>query len=403
MDKFPGKHIIWLILGGLVFVASCDNHSVSEEQAQSFLKYYPLGAEPNTGTIVVQTTDGYAILCNFENETGPKNINLVFTDEFGRPKTGSPVTIESDYRDHGYSMIELGNGFLISGSSGNASGTGGKQGYLANVSHNGSVLWEHRYDWYYELEFRDVSEASDGQLIMTGYAKDSPDVAEDRDVIIFKTNTEGDSTWIRRSNYREDDIGEKIIEDQNQNRLLILSTARNVDNIRQSYIRIINTNKDGRGPTSEPSDQNYLVGKDIAVNTDGEIYVLGNFEDPSSRVSQIYLAEITLTGLGNETVDFVRSAIIPYNESLHASSFATINGGLAIGGRIEQNDDILFLEVDNAFQVIGTPKVFGAKFYQGSEDIIYTDDGGFALTGSVDLGGERTSMLLKIDSERELK
>ena len=61
--------------------------------------------------------------------------------------------------------------------------------------------------------------------------------------------------------------------------------------------------------------------------------------------------------------------------------------------------------MDNEFQFQDLKlKTYGSKGHQASQNIIYTDDvGGFALTGSVDLAGGRTSMLLKIDSDGELR
>ncbi|MCK4854817.1 MAG: hypothetical protein KAT31_11155, partial [Bacteroidales bacterium] len=62
-----------------------------------------------------------------------------------------------------------------------------------------------------------------------------------------------------------------------------------------------------------------------------------------------------------------------------------------------------FLKVDNEFED-KMLKTYGSKGYQASQNIIYTVDvGGFALTGSVDLADGRTSMLLKIDSDGELR
>jgi hypothetical protein len=133
------------------------------------------------------------------------------------------------------------------------------------------------------------------------------------------------------------------------------------------------------------------------------MYILGNVQDPVSAKSSIFLAELELTfnGLITEIKD---SATLSYPESLHAESFAPVEqSSLAIGGwQIKPNDiDILLLQVDNDFQF--EMHTYGTKGSQVSQNIIYTGDGGFALTGSVDLAGGTISMLLKVGSDGELK
>ncbi len=56
-----------MVIGGMIcFISACNNDSVSEKQGESFLKYYAVGIEDNTGSEVIQTSDGYAIMGNFD-------------------------------------------------------------------------------------------------------------------------------------------------------------------------------------------------------------------------------------------------------------------------------------------------------------------------------------------------
>ncbi|MBA7535316.1 hypothetical protein ES705_27569 [subsurface metagenome] len=383
----------------ICFISACNNDSVSDKQAESFLKYYAVGID-NTGTEVIQTSDGYAIMGNFENGSGQKDIFIIFTDEFGRQKTGDPIIIGTDDDDHGYSMIRLGDGYLISGTSFNETQ---KWGYLVNISSDGRVLWEQNYSGYQELEFRDAYEANDGNLIMTGYSIRNP--GDDMEAIIAKTSTTGELKWLRTNNFSgRNDVGEAIIE--HQKRYHVLTTSTNVSDINLSRIRMLNTDTKGRAPTNYEIKIDYLSGKDITkITPEGNMYILGNNEDPASRVSSIFLGELELISEGQITT-LKNSASIPYTESLHAESFAPVEqkNELAIGGwQVKPNDnDILFLSVDIGFQDFML-KTYGSKGYQASQNIIYTGDGGFALTGSVDLADGRISMLLKIDSDGELR
>ena len=400
MNRNIGRHIAWFVIGGMIcFISACNNDSVSEEQAESFLKYYAAGTDNNTGTEVIQTSDGYVIMGNFENASTQKDIFIILTDDLGR-QTGDPIVIGTDLNDHGYSMIRLADGgYLISGTSFNAAE---KQGYLVNISSDGTVIWEQNYSGYNELVFRSAYLASDGNIIITGYSKET--AGDDTEAIIGKTSATGDLVWLRPIGLNgRNDVGEAILEDQN--RYHILTTSTDVRNTRLSRIRMLNTNTNGGAPTSFEIQKDYYSGKDITLNTAGKMYILGNVQNPVSTKSSIFLAELELTWNGSIT-GIKDSITISYQESLHAESFAPVEqSSLAIGGwQIKPNDnDILLLQVGNDLQ-FGMLNTYGTKGSQTSQNIIYTgDDRGFALTGSVDLAGGTISMLLKVGSDGELK
>ena len=403
MNKHIGRHIFGIVLGGMIcFISACNNDSVSEKQAESFLKYFAVDTYDNTGTTVIQTTsDGYIIMGNIEGApTGQKDMFVVFIDEFGR-QTGDPLVIGTDDDDHGYSMIRLEDGgYIIAGTSYN---TTQREGYLVNISSDGQrIIWDDTFDDYQELEFRDVYEANDGNLIMTGCARVNQG---DKEVIICKVTTQGELQWIKLwPGFNRNDVGVAIIEYDELYHILI--TSAEVNNIQESLIRVLTTDTDGRAPTNLAISENYLSGKDLTFNLAGQIYILANKQDPASRLTNIYLAELELKETsGGKLMDTVKSAIIPFDNSLHAESFALVEqNNLAIGGSQGPPNDnlILFLLVDNGFE-ISMLNTFGSKGSQTSKSIIYSKDQGYALTGSVDLAGGKTSMLLKTSSNGELK
>lgn len=406
MNTYMGRFILWVVFGGMICcLASCNNDSVSQEQAESFLKYYAVSEVHNSGTSVIESSDGgYAIMSNIETLSTQNDIILIFTDEFGRQKSGSPMPIETSLNVHGYSMIGLDDGYLISGVSVTAAA---REGYLVNVSSDGTVIWEQSYSGYQELEFRDAVLASDGNLIITGYRRINS--GDDAEIIMYKVSvTDGVMMWRRDWGWSGNDyIGEALIEFQE--RYHIISTASDPARPNLTSIMLINTDTDGRGASSEPINTPYLRGKDIAKSPTGHMYILGNQQDPANRISKIFLAELELTN-ENQVTNIKDSVTLQDPGSNYGASFVPVEGGLAIGGleEVNQSDrgDILFLKVDDNFNPL-TRKTFGSQGYQASQHIIYTLSSqgfeGYALTGSVDLAGARASMLLKLDSEGELR
>jgi hypothetical protein len=70
----------------LVTIYSCNNYSISDKQAESFIKYFPLSVNNNQGNQVIQTLNGgYVILAGYSSEPASGSeqaIPLIFCDEF---------------------------------------------------------------------------------------------------------------------------------------------------------------------------------------------------------------------------------------------------------------------------------------------------------------------------------
>ena len=394
------EKISWIIASILFFICfSCNNYSVSEKQAQSFLKYYAIDIEDNGGVGVIQNLDGgYVILANYIQQQAigsDKDILLIFCDEYGRMSSDSPVHIGTEGYDRGNSIIKVSDGFIIAGSSLIGSQ---KSGYLSKIGNNGQQIWQETYGGYQEMEFNEVIEHQDYGYIMTGYImKDN----KEKEVILFKTNDDGKEEWVREIGYDGfNDAGESL--EKYQDRLLIIGTTSPLSSSDTSDILILNTNPDGRGVFAlriEGDDD--LSGKEIILNPDGDLIIMGNEQNSLSGVSRIYLARLNLIGSNLEQVEIDAYGYLEDINSVWGNDLEiTESGGMAIcGWESSQNDiNIYFSNVDDNFQVTSR-QTFGSKGYQAANGLYYTNDEGYSLTGSVDLGGGRATMLLKLNTE----
>ncbi len=397
-----------IIISCIVFVLvlitgySCNNYSVSEKQAGSFLKYYAIDVEDNEGSEVIQTADGgYLILANYSQQ-GPagtdRDILLIFCDEFGRASNDSPVRIGTAGYDRGESIIRSGADYIIAGSSHLGSTT---YGYLSKIDNNGQLIWQKNYGGFSDMEFNEVILHQDGGFIMTGYVIGNNG---ESNIILLKTNSDGDSLWTREIGYNGyNDVGESL--ERYQDRLLIIGTTSPVNPSERSRILILNTNTDGRGIFAMRIEGGEdLYGKEILLDTDGDLYIMGNEENAVS-FSRIYLARLKLTGSALEQVEMDSHTYLNELKSVWGEDLeSTESGGMTIcGWELDKLDkNIYFASIDNEFQLIHR-QTFGSKGYQAAQGLYFTNDEGYSLTGAVDLGGGITTMLLKLDNTGNLQ
>jgi len=405
------RDIILLVVTGSVLVTcnSCNNYSISEKQAESFLKYFPISINDNQGYDVIQTINGgYVIMANFSNPSitgSDQDIPIIVCDEFGRQESISPILVGTSGSDWGYNMTNVDDGYLIAGSS---SLSGSSEGLLIKLGISGQLLWQKNYNYFEDMEFRHATHSlEDGSYIVTGSMRDTNSIDND-EVILFKVTPNGDSTWFRRLTYYGDydDQGESVVEYLGRILIICTSSPNNLASIDHNIIRVLNTDPLGRPSYELPihSDQD-LSGLKILRNPSGKLYILGNEYNAFNKSSRIYLAHIELSGGGNEIVTIAKSTYLDDGGS--AEAFDLIPYGITAlafcGTKFAQNDYNIFFGMVNDNLELTLSKSFGSKGYQSANGLSVTGDEGFALTGTVDLGGGRTSMLLKLDSDGELR
>jgi hypothetical protein len=383
---------------------SCTNYSLSETQKTSFLKYFALDIEDNEGSDVIQTLDGgYIILSNFnrqEIQDSDKDIMIVFCNEFGNKSNNSPIYLGTNGYDRGNSIIRSGDGYIVVGSSLVDSI---KLGYMARINNTGQLIWQHNYGGYAEMEFNEVIQHQDGGYILTGYVRGFNE-EDDKEVILFKTDATGDSLWSREMGYDGyDDVGESL--EKYQGRLLVVGTTSSPDGSENSKLLVLNTNLDGRGvfPLRISGNED-LSGQEILLDPGGDLYVMGNDENILSGASKVYIAKLMLAGSVLEEVEIGEYKYLDDLNSIWGMDMeSTESGGMAICGweSIQNDINIYFAMFDRNLQLIHR-RTYGSNGYQAASCMNYAGDGGFCLSGSVNLGGGRTTMLLKLSSEGEL-
>jgi len=397
---------IKIFLTALVLLssASCDDYTLSEDQKSRFVKYYPTSHFYwGEGFDLIQRSDGgYLIAGNTfsGDETGSnQEIMIIRTDEYGREEPGSPVLVGTPGHDYGYDLLMVQDGFIIVGST---RLSGKTSGYLVKLDQNGQYAWDEIFSTPQEQEFNKIIACSGGGFVLTGYCKEANG---DKQVCLVKINPYGDILWEREIGFTGyDDIAESVIEYQNRFIIAVTTTPLS-PSAEDSRLLVFNTNDEGKGATQlRLAGDNDLSGKDMAITGDGRIMIMGMDENSLSGSSILFFAEIKLEGAGNEIVTLVNSGTVNYPGSLYGESMivAGTNIFAVCGYQQQHNDrDILLVLVNQDLQ-LNAAITFGDAGNQASYGINRTMDGGYILTGGVDLAGSTTTTLIKVGADGKL-
>jgi len=392
---------IFALIGlGMICIFSCNDYSVSEKQSESFLKYYPIDILGSEGMEVVQSRNGgYVIMANYSgtdmNGTD-RDLFLILTDEFGRQTNASPVTFGTNGFDRGYSILEVDDGYIVVGSSQYGEK---KQGYLVKLGVNGQLIWQRNYQGYSDMELREVIEHQEGGYVMTGY---SNNISGEKKVILLRTDAVGDSLWAREIGYTGfNDIGESL--ERFQDRILVVGTTTPMDGSAYSELLVLNTNREGKGIFAYKIYGDYdLHAGEIILDPSGNPYLMGNDRNPISEDSRIYVAKLELIGSELDQISVAESKYLEELNSVWGSDLETAEyGTLAISGweSIQNDLNIYFTLIDVSFRQIHR-QTFGSKGYQAAQSIYFTNDNGYAMTGSVDLGGRKNMCIVETGFRR---
>ena len=397
------KILIFIITACLV-VGSCDHYDLSEEQSERFVRYLPTtDFSYGEGIDVIQNSDGeYMILGTALWTATDRQIMIMKTDEFGREIDQSPLLTGSPGPDDGYKIIKTDDGgCVIAGSS---KPTGTTYGYLLKIDPSFSEPFplELNIGSAPTQEFMGITITEDERFILTGYSKET---TGDKQVYLVKTDEWGVILWERVIGFTDyNDVGVAVVE--NNGRILIVGTTTPVNSgSGNSRLLILNTNSLGKGMTElRISGNGDLSGVDMVTDTDGNIIILGNHQNSTRDVSEIYLTKIKLEGFNNELITVLYATSIEYEESLYCKSMViNEDNSLAIvGWRERQGDkDILFARIKPDLS-LNDIQFFGSSGYQSGSGISGTADGGYIITGGADVAGEINTVLIKLGPDGKL-
>jgi hypothetical protein len=154
----------------ILVITSCDKMKISENQADSFIKYYINYPEFSAADVVQVNGSGYAILGTAGTYAAGTQLCLLRTDKYGNTiDTARFYGRSSD--DQAYCLqVMADGGFAMLGSSRNPA-TDKLEVYFVRTDSVGNILWSSTIGGTGNVEAKHFEIDAQGSFIMTGYAE----------------------------------------------------------------------------------------------------------------------------------------------------------------------------------------------------------------------------------------
>jgi hypothetical protein len=166
------KLILMLFAGMCV---SCEKE-ISDEQADSFIKFYGSSLMDQAGEVEVLSNGGYAICGTETSPSQGKRMVLILTDAFGNVESGYPKYYEEEgLETGGSSLIALqggSGGFILSGYVEQAvagSGEVQKDIFVVRTDADGEVTWQRSYGSHEDEQVLHSVEMIRSGYMLAGY------------------------------------------------------------------------------------------------------------------------------------------------------------------------------------------------------------------------------------------
>ena len=174
----------------------------------------------DTGTSVVEDNDGNYVLTGFTSSDNSNKSDVFFgkVDPQGNVLLKKYIKITSKY-DGGYSISKTADGgFIIGGEAGHHHN---EDFMILKVDKNGNKKWSKKFSDHEDNRAFDAIEASDGNFYLVGSKRI---INKYEDIRIIKTNSKGKKIWDKTYGGDKDDIGEGIIESENNTFVVVAGT-----------------------------------------------------------------------------------------------------------------------------------------------------------------------------------
>ena len=391
----------FIVLSLFAFACKKDS-SLSKEQSDFFIKYFGNSSVNQSGDIK-QTPDGGYIIIGTVSDGASTNISLIKTDAWGNKEWTR--TFGGILSDLGKSVqLTPDGGYILLGTYMHSPEN--TDMFLIKTNASGKEIWptSKKIGGLANQEGNCVDLTSDGGYILAGSTtlKTIRNSSGTRDIFYVKTNANGDSTWSNAIDNNWEDFASFVKQKPNNGFVITGSSEKNIG--KGSDIIVIETDLSG-SPICSPTfgGTNNEFGESIEILSNGNYILTGSTSSYGNGGSDIYMAEIQKSGdnlemlwnksFGGALDDFGKK-IISTND----------NGYIIIGStKSILNDFDQYLIKTNHEGTQQWTKTYGGAGVDKGMAVVQTKDGGYAILGITQQGGNPMISLIKTKSTGELK
>jgi hypothetical protein len=331
----------------------------------------------DVGYSILQTADsGYVIL----GSTGD-NVSLIKTDYKGIEQWNHNYGgSEIDYARHILQTSD--GGYIISGTT-ESYGQGGSDIWLIKTDPTGFMEWDAYFGGVNTDQGRSIQQMTDGGYIIIGSSDFSGD--GNQDIWLIRTNSQGDSLWTKTFGGSGLELGAdvQVLEDGG---FILLGSTESFGN-GGSDIWLIKTDSQGETTwTKTFGDNSSDYGKSILKTSDGGYIIRGVTESFGYGNTALVLIKIDSTGYKIWDNAFGGS------DGEGGNALGETNDGghiLICHSYVHENSayDIRLIKIDGSGS-IDWDQTYGSLTDNYGFSVLQTFDGGYALTGSIDILGD---------------
>ena len=344
------------------------------------------------GNSVQQTIDGGYIITGeiSSSENGSSDIWLIKTDSEGQEEWNQ--TFDGNDRDYGKSVKQtVDGGYIIIGS------TGSDYYYdvwLIKTDPKGTEEWNQTFGGDNKDYGNSVQQTIDGGYIITGEVSSSGNGSSD--VLLIKTDQKGQEEWIQNFGGSDYDIGNSI-EQTYDGGYIITGSTRSYGN-GSSDVLLIKTDQQGQEEWIQTFGGGYIdIGNSIKQTSDNGYIITGYTQSYGNGSRDVWLIKTNSQGNEEWNQTFGGSYI-----DIGNSIQQTIDGGYIITGSrgTDYYSDLWLIKTDYQGNEEWN-QTFGGNDYDFGNSVQQTTDDGYIIIGHTKSygNGGYDIFLIKTDSE----
>ena len=389
--------ICFLTLATLILVSCNKDFNISPGQADSFIKLFG-SFQWDQGVDVKQTADGgYALLGTTTTPEKGTDLYLIKTDKYGNEEWSDTHGGKNDDVGSAFQITSDG-GFVLIGTITDTTSSGSNTDvFLVKISSSGNEEWSKQIGGIGNQRGNYIQVTSDEGFIITG-STDSI-MSGETDVLLLRTNSLGDSLWSKTIGFEGNDYGICVQDDNNSGYIIIGTTSNSKTGQANTNVLLVQTNYSGGIRTAETfGGLGFDEGKKLQVLSDGYVFTGTTILGGTTSMILVKLSE----DIYSEPV--FEKQFGGSNLSEGNAVISTDDGGFAVVGSLEfaASRDVYFIKTDEQGNELINEK-FGGSSNETGFAVEQTSDGGFIIVGSTEFEGNSMITLIKINAQGSLK